>query len=105
VWGIEDDAGVPAPKGGGGKRAMPFWSSRGRVEKIIKTVPAYAAFRPFELTWEEFRDDWLPDLDRDGLLIGVNWSGDRALGFDLEPDTVSKAVEAYIEDPDRSASS
>lgn len=101
VWGVEDDAGVPAPKASDGKRAMPFWSSRSRVEKIIKTVPAYSAFRPFELTWEEFRDEWLPDLERKGYLIGINWSGPRALGFDLEPASVRNAVEACIQDPHR----
>ncbi|WP_119304014.1 DUF2750 domain-containing protein [Dongia deserti] len=102
VWGIRDSGGIPAPKGDGGKRVMPFWSSLGRVETIIKTVPAYAGFEPFELNWDEFRDEWLAGLERDGLLVGVNWSGPRAVGFDVEPKSVRLAVEAYIEDQETS---
>jgi Protein of unknown function (DUF2750) len=58
---------------------MPFWSSRSRVEKIIASVPAYADFRPLRLTLDEFQSGWLDDLERDGLLIGINWSGPNAI--------------------------
>ncbi|WP_354191718.1 hypothetical protein [Arthrobacter sp. UYCu712] len=27
----------------------------------------------------------MPGLERDGLRVGLNWSGDRATGFDVEP--------------------
>jgi Protein of unknown function (DUF2750) len=64
---------------------MPFWSSRSRVEKIIASVPAYADFRPLRLTLDEFQSGWLDDLERDGLLIGINWSGPNATGYDVEP--------------------
>lgn len=96
VWTVEDDVGHPAPMTSSGKRAMPFWSSLRRVETIIKKVPAYAGFRPVEVSWEKFRDVWLVDLERDGLLIGVNWSGPRALGYDIEPKDVRTRVEYEI---------
>jgi hypothetical protein len=79
-----------------GKRAQPFWSSRARVERIIKTVPAYAGFVAHELSWEDFVSRWVPGLSRDGILAGVNWSGPRALGHDLEPERLRDAVEALI---------
>jgi hypothetical protein len=72
VWTVEDDGGIPAPPNREGKRLMPFWSSRSRVEKIIASVPAYADFRPLRLTLDEFQSGWLDDLERDGLLIGIN---------------------------------
>jgi hypothetical protein len=84
VWTVEDDEGMPAPENAEGRRAMPFWSSRARVEKIIATVPAYAGFRPRRLSLSEFEEEWLDDLERDGLLVGVNWSGRRATGYDVE---------------------
>jgi hypothetical protein len=97
VWTIKDSGGFPAPKTAEGKRAQPFWSSLSRVEKIRKNVPAYATFEPHEISWESFRDRWLPGLKKDGLLIGVNWSGKRAMGYSLESDWVRNAIEIQIE--------
>ena len=95
LWTVEDDQGVPAPKKSDGTRSMPFWSSKSRAEKIIKTVPAYAIFRPLEFTWEEFKNDWAPDLKNRGTLAGVNWSGKGAVGYDLDPDDVISNVEYH----------
>jgi hypothetical protein len=63
-------------------------------------VPAYAAFQSFEVSWADFCDAWVPGLTRDGLLVGVNWSGARARGYDLEPAEVQKNVEAAAERDD-----
>jgi hypothetical protein len=93
VWTVIDDGGYPAPKTPDGKRAQPFWSSPSRVEHIIATVPAYAGFRPVEFSWEQFRDEWLPDLESEGLLIGTNWSGPRAVGYDIAPKDVLARIE------------
>ena len=96
VWTVKDDGGFPAPKTSSGERAQPFWSSLSRVERIIRTVPAYAGFHPHELSWDEFRDRWIPGLTKDGLKVGVNWSGPRATGYDVEPASVQTAVEYEI---------
>jgi hypothetical protein len=48
-------------------------------------------------TWEEFRDEWLPELEEDGVLVGVNWSGKKAAGYDLDVSWVRNAIEALIE--------
>ena len=96
VWTIRDEGGFPAPKNRDGVRAQPFWSSLSRVEKIIKNVPAYNDFEPYELNWESFRDRWLPGLKKDGLLVGVNWSGNKAMGYELDSDWVEEAVEIQI---------
>lgn len=104
VWTIRDAGGFPAPQGDGG-RAMPFWSSRGRVERVIARVPAYRAFDPFEIDLAAFIGRWLPGLERDGLKVGVNWSGDRAMGYDVEPNTVLAALTAATERQDDSSSS
>lgn len=97
VWTLEDDIGYPAPKTQTGRRAMPFWSSKARVQKIIATVEAYSGFTPISFTWEVFVAEWIPELKRDDQLVGVNWSGVRALGYDLEPDDVLANVSAAIE--------
>lgn len=92
LWSVKDPSGFPAPETSEG-RAMPFWSSLSRVERVISTVPAYAGFSPVELAWDDFRDTWLPGLERDGLRVGVNWTGVRATGYDLLPSEVIANVE------------
>jgi hypothetical protein len=100
VWTVRDSGGFPAPKTPDGNRAMPFWSSLSRVERIIATVPAYASFQPYEIAWELFRDNWLPGLERDGVLVGVNWSGPRALGYDITPKDVRARIDCELNKSD-----
>jgi len=83
VWGVRDAGGCPAPMTPDGHRAMPFWSTRSRAEKIAKNVPAFAGMEPFEITLDEWRTKWLPDLAKHGIRVGLNWSGKRAVGYDL----------------------
>jgi hypothetical protein len=64
------------------------------VKRIISTVPAYAGFEPDEITWDEFLSAWVPGLTGDGILVGVNWSGKRAAGYDVEPEQVARNVAA-----------
>ncbi|HEU4699375.1 MAG TPA: DUF2750 domain-containing protein [Gemmatimonadales bacterium] len=97
LWTVRDGAGFPAPLDAGGRRVLPFWSTHSRVQRILKGVPAYRLHEPVELTWAEFRDRWLPELDRQGLYVGVNPSGARATGLALEPDAVRWRVEHALE--------
>jgi hypothetical protein len=99
VWTLRVDSGFPAPQTSNGKRAQPFWSSLSRVEQVIATVPAYAGFQPVEVSWIDFCAKWVPGLARDGLLVGVNWSGKTAVGYDLEPEQLQRHVETIIENP------
>jgi hypothetical protein len=99
VWTVRDAGGYPAPKLQNGRRAQPFWSTRSRVERIIKTVPAYAGFVPEEISWEAFCAAWVPGLTRDGLMGGVNWSDRRAVGYDMEDEEVERNVEAVVANP------
>lgn len=95
LWTIRDKAGFPAPMNPEGKRSQPFWSSRSRAEAAIRNVPAYAGFQPHELFWDDFSTKWVPGLVRDGILVGVNWSGASALGYDVEPEAVLRNVEGH----------
>lgn len=92
-WTVADKDGIPAPKNPSGQRAMPLWSSKTRVERIIASVPAYAGFEPYSISWQEFTEEWMADLERDGTLVGVNWSGPRAKGYDMTaPELVQNVV-------------
>ena len=97
LWTVRDADGYPAPKNSKGKRSLPFWSSLSRVQKILKTVPAYSKFEAVEFTWEQFRDEWIPSIKNDDMLVGVNWSGPHASGYDIDTDFVRRAVEIQIQ--------
>jgi len=96
VWTVRDDKGFPSPKTSSGQRAQPFWSTKHRAEKVISEVLAYRAFVPFRVSWRDFCEKWVPGLEADGILVGVNWSGARALGYDLPPRDVQRNVEAIF---------
>jgi hypothetical protein len=93
VWSIRDNDGFPAPQTPDG-RAMPFWSSRSRAERIVNTVPAYQGFDVEPIPLDEWRLRWLPGLQRDGLRAGLNWSGARATGYDLPAEGVERSLQA-----------
>ena len=96
VWSIRDKDGIPAPIGDGGKRSMPFWSLSSRAEKVINTVPAYKGFTVFEIELAVFTERWLSGLQKDGLQVGVNWSGSKAVGYDLPPQDVKLSLEHHL---------
>lgn len=95
VWAIRDGGGFPAPQTPEG-RAMPFWSARSRAVKVIENVDAYKGFEPVPLTLDEWRSRWLPGLAGDGVRVGLNWSGVRAVGYDFDPRDVERNLAARL---------
>jgi hypothetical protein len=94
VWGVRDDGGFPAPLNSEGDRVMPFWSLQSRAEKVIQNVPAYGGFTAVRIPLAEWRDQWLPGMSTDRVRAGINWSGDRATGYDVLPAEVEAALAA-----------
>jgi len=94
VWTIRDTGGIPAPLNGDGDRSMPFWSLRNRAEKVIANVPAYADFEPAAIPLNIWRTRWIDGLERDGILIGLNWTAARATGYDFRPAEVRERLAA-----------
>lgn len=72
---------------------MPFWSLASRAERVIASVPAYRGFEVISLPLDRWREAWLPGLDRDGILVGLNWSGLRATGFEAPARVVAETLE------------
>lgn len=85
VWGVRDSGGIPAPFNGDGVRSMPFWSLRSRAEKVIADVPAYRDFEPMAIPLDAWLTRWIDGLERDRILVGLNWTGAQASGFDFRP--------------------
>ena len=57
-------------------------------------VPAYAGFVVEELPLERFRKRWLTGLERDGIRVGLNWTGTRATGYDVAAVDVDRNLAA-----------
>jgi hypothetical protein len=89
VWTIRDATGFPAPQDADGTRAMPFWSKPTRAKRVIGQVEAFTDFELVEIDRAAFLAEWLPGLERDGLLVGVNWAGAHATGYDMAPAQVA----------------
>jgi hypothetical protein len=88
VWTLVEDGEFIAPHKPDGTRAMPFWSLRSRADRITGTVTAYQGLGLRKFTLSEFRDGWLPWLSEEGILVGINWSGERAVGYDVSAEVV-----------------
>lgn len=92
VWSIKDEQGFPSSTNLSGETAIPFWSLESRAKKIIESVPAYRKFQTKEILLEDFINRWLVGLEKDGLYVGVNWSGINATGYDLKPYQVLERI-------------
>lgn len=73
---------------------MPFWSSESRATLVVNNVSAYGGFNVVAISLEEFLSRWVPGLENDGLLAGLNWSGERATGYDVFPGDLLLNLEA-----------
>jgi Protein of unknown function (DUF2750) len=83
VFSIRDDGGYPIARDDDGLRALPFWSKSSRAERVVSQVAAFGGFAVVEIALDDWLERWLPGLDRDGVLVGINWSGARATGYDV----------------------
>ena len=61
--------------------------------------PSYSTLDPAELDLARWRERWLPSLQQDGLLIGLNWTGPRAKGYDFTPNEVIARLNAATVPP------
>lgn len=93
VYAIRDQGGYPAPAGEDGRRSVPFWSRPTRAARVADQVAAFAGFEVMAIELDDWLEGWLPCLERDGLLVGVNWSGIKATGFDMTPAQVTEWFE------------
>lgn len=75
VWIVREGDDSPVPLGADGSRSLPRWSSSSQGLGVgsglrVESMPL---------------DAWclaeLPAARRDGLLIGINWSGSRLVGW------------------------
>ncbi|MEU0410517.1 DUF2750 domain-containing protein [Streptomyces griseorubiginosus] len=92
VWLVRDGNGSPTHLSADGTRSLPFWSTSPRAQRAAKIWGRGLRFESLPLdTW---CDRVLPDAARDGLAIGINWSGARLVGWSFTPDEVLNRLSA-----------
>ncbi|ROQ71501.1 uncharacterized protein DUF2750 [Streptomyces sp. CEV 2-1] len=79
VWLVRDDDGSPTHLTVDGTRSLPFWPTSARAQKAAKIWGR--GLRVESMPLDTWCDGVLPDADRDGLVIGINWSGPRLVGW------------------------
>jgi hypothetical protein len=76
--------------------SMPLWSSKSRVQRIIKLNPDLLdGMSPLEITWDEFLLKHVPRLKKGNRKIGLNLSGKNITGIDRDIDGVIESIESY----------
>lgn len=51
-----------------------------------------------KINFDDFLNRWLIGLEKDGLYLGVNWSGKRATGYDMKPSEVLDRIKYELND-------
>ena len=55
--------------------------SLSHVENPITSAAGYFWFWPHEVSWGDFIGSWVPEVTRDGILVGVTCSGTHVAGL------------------------
>ncbi|MFL1456378.1 DUF2750 domain-containing protein [Marinobacter sp. GN3S48] len=93
VWTIEKNGEYVTSDNRFGTKCFPWWSSRERVLKQLKQVPAYKGYQQIGFEWHVFLNEWVPGLKQAGCLLGINYAKPENIGFDLPIQEVINAVE------------
>lgn len=93
IFTIQDESGIPTTENIEGEKTMPFWSCEEQAQAFIDSVKGYSAFSVLKVEWKVFAEKWLPGLDADGLLAGLNWQGETGAGFDFDAYELYEKVE------------
>ncbi|MEU9291849.1 DUF2750 domain-containing protein [Streptomyces sp. NPDC048275] len=92
VWLVRDDEGSPAPLATDGTRSLPYWSTSARAARAAKIWGN--GLRVESMPLDAWRDSELPAASSEGLMIGVNWSGPRLVGWSFTPVDVLRRLAA-----------
>ena len=102
VWRLGSGQSMFVVYSASGARVFPLWSTRRRVQKLVDTVPGYAGCKVLGSSWNNFVDNWVAILERDGVLVGLNWTGANANGFEMPVKLLVSQMEAALADAAKS---
>ncbi len=68
---------------------IPFWSAREYA--AVQCTEEWAGYTAVEIGLDEFVDQWLHEMEEDGVLVGPNWNANME-GLEIEPVDLARAV-------------
>lgn len=73
LWGLlcDDEWVICDSQDGEDIDVLPLWSSEEAAQALC--TDEWADYEPVSITLDEFFDDWVNDLDADGVRIGLDW--------------------------------
>lgn len=92
IWTIESDLGVPITNCDT-QDSMNFWASKLLAQEVINCIAVYRDYEPLEITLQDFIGQWIPNLKKDGLLIGANLKGKSLIGHNWEPKELLEQIQ------------
>jgi hypothetical protein len=83
VWGLKDEGGwAVCPSNEYECDVYVFWSDEAYARQHC--TDDWSGYQPESIELESFLEDWLPGMEHDGYLVGVQFNADLA-GLEVEP--------------------
>jgi Protein of unknown function (DUF2750) len=88
VWGLEDEEGwAVCPSNEYECDVYVFWSDE--ADALQHCTEDWAGYEPASIELESFLEHWLPGMERDGYLVGVQFNAELA-GLEIEPGDLAR---------------
>ena len=98
VWALRKDEGAVRFLDDDNSQVMPLWSTRERVVSFIANREDFEGCFPLEIPLHLFLRVWLPDLERNKINIGVNWSRKTNIGCEASAKEIINKFNAGLFD-------
>lgn len=90
LWGLEDAEGwAICPSNEYDCEVYVFWSDEADAKQHCKDE--WSGYKPASIELDAFLENWLPGMDRDGYLVGVQFNADMA-GLEVEPGELAEKL-------------
>lgn len=84
VWGLQSDSGWAYCESDEYEdtEVLVFWSDRAAAQRLA--VGEWSDHKAVAIQLEDFIENWLPGMDEDGALAGLDWDTELS-GIEVEP--------------------
>lgn len=87
LWGLRDHEGwAICPSNEQECDLYVFWSDEAYARQHCKDE--WSSYEPVSITLDSFLENWIPGMERDGFLIGVQFNSDLA-GLEVNPSSLA----------------
>ncbi|BDM64641.1 hypothetical protein NFHSH190041_20930 [Shewanella sp. NFH-SH190041] len=99
VWGLQDETGegwvVCDSAEYENTDVMPLWSTEALAS--AHCTDEWASYQAMPITLGEFLEYWVSDFNDDGVLVGIDWTGDE-ICLEMDPVMLAKELADIEED-------